>query len=97
MSTLDGTLRFAAFALQAQIERLVEILAGEFVRRKLSRKNLAHEVGAAARGVLVFQRHHVRRAHGALILFPANARAVAQLNRRREAAFAREVVMRVDR
>ena len=49
----------ATFALEAKIERFVEIMAGEFIQRKLSRQNLAHQVGAATRGMLVVERHHV--------------------------------------
>ena len=71
------TLGFASFALEAKIERIVKILSGEVVCRQFARKDLAHEVRASTRGVLVLQRDHVRRAHRAFILLPANAGAIA--------------------
>ena len=56
---IGWTLSLAAFAFKAEVERLVQLLAREFFRRKFSIQNFAHEVGAAACGMLVFERHHV--------------------------------------
>src|SRR5215468_7432288 len=46
--------------------------------------------------MLVLERHHVRRAHRALIFLTAHACAVAQFHSSRKTTFAREVIMRVD-
>src|SRR5919109_1198642 len=92
---VGGTLGLAAFALEAEIERFVQLFAGEFLRRQLSRKNLAHEVRASARGMLVLERDHVRRAHRPLAFLAADARAVTKLHGGGESAFAREIVMSV--
>ena len=45
--------------------------------------------------MLVIERHHVRRAHGAFIPLTAYACAIAQFHGRCEAAFARKVIVRV--
>ncbi len=93
---IRGTFRLTALAFEAEIERFVKLFAGEVVSRKLSGKDLAHQVGAASCRVLVFQRDHVGRAHRAFVLLAAYTRAVTQFNCSSESALTREIVMRVD-
>ena len=79
-------LRLAAFALDAQVQRLVEAAAGEFGGREDAGEHRPQEAGAAAGGVLLFARDHVGRAHRPFRGLAAGAHAAAQFHRRGEPA-----------
>src|SRR5688500_16069084 len=82
------TFALAAFARDAQVERLVELARAERVRSKLSGESEPQRIRAAARDVLLVACHAVRRAHRARIELATMAVVVAHLYGRREAAAA---------
>ena len=75
---------FAAFAANAQVERVVHCLTGESVFRldtlKLTRERQAQRVSATARQVFFVARHAVAGAHGAGVKLAAVAVVVAHLD-----------------
>ena len=83
----------AAFARDAQRQRVVELARRERVRPELARQREAQRVRAAARHVLLVARHAIRRAHRARVELAAVAVVVAHLDGGREAAAA---VLRAD-
>ena len=78
----------AAFAGDAQRERVVELAGGERVRPELPRQREAQRIGAAARHVLLVVRDAIGRAHRAGIELAAVAVVVAHLDGGREPAAA---------
>ena len=84
----------APLALQAQVVRVEQALAGELLRIERSGQDHSQGVGPPARAVFFVARDHERRAHRAGLQFAAYSRAVAQLDRAGKSAVAREVERR---
>src|SRR5690606_22498750 len=76
----------AALAGKAQVERLLHRLARPQVRQDLAAEELAQQPHAPARGVLLFARHAVARAHHAAFQVAALCYAQAAIRGVREAA-----------
>ena len=85
-----GALGLAGLALDAEVHRVVEALAGEFIGGELAADDHAEHRCAGAGGVLLLARRHEGGAHAA-VQFAARALAVAHLHVRAEAAVLAEV------
>ena len=67
------TLGLARLAGEAQVERLLDVLVVPRAVDHLALEHLEQHVRAAARAVLLFERRHVARAHGAVVALAALA------------------------
>ena len=74
-------LGLARLARQAQVERLLDVLVLPAVPHDFALQQLEQHVRAAARAVLLFERHHVARAHRSRVVLPALAQADAAQRR----------------
>ena len=75
---LHRAIVLAAFARQAEVERFADRLVAPAALDHIAADHFVQQPRAAARRVLLFARHHVARAHGALA-----ARAGGRRRRRR--------------
>ena len=74
---VDRAVPLAALARQAQLQRLVDLLAAEAVFDRLALEHLEQDPRAPPRGVLLVEGHHVARAHRAALDVAALAGADA--------------------
>jgi hypothetical protein len=79
-----GALRLAGLAGQAQVERPLDRLVFPAVLHDLALKELEEQVRAAARAVLLLERHHVAGTHRPAVVFPALAQTDAPQRRPRD-------------
>ena len=77
----DRAFGLAGAALEAQIEHLVHAAVGQLGVAQHAVHRQPQGVGAAAGGVRLLARHHVRRAHRAFAALAAKADAAAHLHR----------------
>src|SRR6185312_4252974 len=80
------TIALATLARQAQVERLAYRIAAPAVRDRFAAQHLEQHARTAARGMLLFARGLIARAHGAAVLAPAVADADATQRRAAEIA-----------
>ena len=76
-----GAIAFAAFARNAQVERIAHRIAGQCIRAQLAAQGQAQGVGATACEVLFVAGDAVAGAHGARIKLAAVAVVVAHVHR----------------
>ena len=81
-----GAIAFAAFARDAQVERIAHRIAGQCIRAQLAAQGQTQGVGATACEVLFVTGDAVAGAHGARIKFSAVAVVVAHVDRFGQAA-----------
>jgi len=74
---VDGTLGFAGFAGETQVERFVNGFILPVMSENVAFEHLPEKVGAAASGVLLLMRGHVAGTHGSGALFAAGSDADA--------------------
>src|SRR4051812_16094327 len=72
---LDRTIVFAPLARKTQVERLPYGFIPPTALYHVGADHLVHQASPAARGVLLFARHHVARAHDAVAAFEPAADA----------------------
>ena len=88
-----GAFGLAGLAFDAEVHRLVEALAGQFVRGQPAGEDGAQQVGAPARAVLFFARDLEAGAHGAGRALAAHAGAVAHFHGAMETLLHAEIEM----